>query len=227
MTVLADSQAKRWLTITFSFLASVCLIAAFCTSEWGQGIQRSASTILTQDPVHLVPEHQERQMAENLQEWEHEIWTMAGYSYPEMASYRRTAEDHQWEDAGTLTRVFYDHDGMNRVCTFAEDGTLLELQEMDAPWLSGGLPASLKYVRDEKARQDISERLIAFLDSANPGMSRTIDHMQIEWECAQDGQIWMMVNGIPADPDNGEWITFVVRLEPEWQIQYFACISNG
>ena len=58
-------------------------------------------------------------------------------------------------------------------------------------------------------------------------MSRTIETMEVGWEEAFDGQIWMMISGIPKDRENGEWITFVVRLEPEWQIQYFACISNG
>lgn len=226
LTVLEDSQTKRWLTISFAILASLCLAAAFCTSEWGESGQQSASAMVSQDPIHLIPEHRERQMPENLQEWEKEIWTKAGYNYQEMEPHRSAAGDQRWQEFGNLTRVFYDHDGINRYCTFAEDGTLLELQEMDAPWLSGDLPASLKYVRDEKARQDISERLITFLDTVNPGMSQTIDHMQIGWESTQGGQIWMQVDGIPADP-NGEWITFVVRVEPEWQIQYFACISNG
>ena len=31
---------------------------------------------------------------------------------------------------------------------------------------------------------------------------------------------------IPKDENDG-WITFVVRLEPEWQIQYFSCVTNG
>ena len=53
--------------------------------------------------------------------------------------------------------TFYQNDIMNRHCTFAEDGTLLELQEENTPWLSGDLPASVKYVRDEKALQDIKQ----------------------------------------------------------------------
>ncbi len=226
LTVLSEKQIKRWLAVSFVFLASLCLIAAFCTSEWGHSISGTVSYV-EPDPIHLVPEHQDRQMPENLQEWEKELWTMAGYNYEEMAPYRSTAEDHQWEDAGTLTRVFYEHDGVNRYCTFAEDGTLLELQEADAPWLSRVLPDSLKYVRDEKAIQEISDRLIAFLDSVNPGMSRTIDRMSVAWEKEYEGQTWMEVYGLPKDTENGEWISFAVRLEPEWQIQYFACISNG
>ena len=226
LTVLSEKQTKRWLTITFAVLAFLCLIAAFCTSEWGQNIRQSVS-YMNPNPIHLVPEHQERQMPENLQEWEKELWTLAGYDYEEMAPYRSTAADQKWEDAGSLTRVFYEHDGIMRYCTFAEDGTLLELQDMDALWLSGDYLSSLKYSRDETVRQEISDRLIAFLDSVNPGMSQTIDHMEIDWEGTQDGQIWMYLNGIPKDQETGEWIIFAVRLEPEWQIQYFACISNG
>jgi hypothetical protein len=226
LTVLADRQTKRGLTISFAVLASLCLIAAFCTSEWGQSLRQTVS-FAEPEAVHLVPEHQERQMPEDLQEWEKEVWTLAGYDYEEMAPYRSTAALQQWEDAGTLTRVFYDHDGINRYCTFAEDGTLLELQDVDVPWLSGDLLDNRKYSRDERARQEISDRLIAFLDTVNPGMSQTIDHMEIDWETAQDGEIWMQVNGIPKDQEQGEAISFVVRIEPDWQIQYFACISNG
>ena len=226
LTVLADRQTKRWLTISFAVLASLCLIAAFCTSEWGQSIRQSVS-FAESEAVHLVPEHQDRQMPEDLREWEKELWTLAGYDYEEMAPHRSTAALQQWEDAGTLTRVFYDHDGINRYCTFAEDGTLLELQDVDVPWLSGDLLDNRKYSRDERARQEISDRLIAFLDTVNPGMSQTIDHMEIDWESAQDGEIWMQVNGIPKDQEQGEAISFVVRIEPDWQIQYFACISNG
>ena len=226
LTVLADRQTKRWLTISFVIITSLCLIAAFCTSEWGQSMRQSNS-FAESEAIHLVPEHEERQMPKDLREWENTLWTLAGYNYTEMEACRSITNEQIWEDAGTLTRVRYQQDGLNRYCTFAEDGTLLELQEENAAWLSGDLPASLKYVRNKTARQEISDRLIAFLDVVNPGMSKTIDHMEIDWEKAQNGEVWMQVNGIPKDQEQGEWISFVVRIEPDLQIQYFACISNG
>ena len=226
MTVLTDSQVKHWLTISFAILSSLFLAAAFCTSEWGQSIRESAEFI-DLNPIHLVPDHQTRKMPENLQEWEKDVWSFAGFDYDEMQQYRHTREAEIWEDAGTLTMTLYQNDIMNRHCTFAEDGTLLELQEENTPWLSGDLPASVKYVRDEKALQDISNRLIAFLDSVNPGMSQTIDRMSVSFEKEYEGTTWMEIYGLPKDSENGEWITFVVRLEPDWQIQYFSCISNG
>jgi hypothetical protein len=83
MTVLADSQVKRWLTVSFAILSSLCLAAAFCTSEWGQSIRESAEFI-DPNPIHLVPDHQTRKMPENLQEWEKDVWSFAGYDYEEM-----------------------------------------------------------------------------------------------------------------------------------------------
>ena len=85
----------------------------------------------------------------------------------------------------------------------------------------------MKYVQDENVIQELSDRLIDFLESVNPGMSRTIDHMEVVKEGTLDGQTWIFIEGLPKDTQNGEWITFVVRVEPEWQIQYLACISNG
>ena len=225
LMIISGDQTKRWLALSFITLASLCLIAAFSTSEWGRNITQPVSRT-EPDPIHLVPEHQEREMPENLQEWEQEIWALAGYDYADMAPYRSVREAENWQDAGTLTVTSYRHDGLNRHCTFAEDGTLLELQDENVPWLRT-LSGSLKYTRDEEARQEISNRLIEFLEAVNPGMSQTIDRMSIGWECTYEGQIWMEVYGLPKDTERGEWMTFAVRLEPEWQIQYFACISNG
>lgn len=226
LTVLKGSQTKRWLTIAFVVLASLCLVAAFCTNEWGIGLRKSADFDNT-EPIHLVPEHQAREMPEDLQAWEKGIWTLAGYDYEEMESYRSTSEERRWEDAGTLTKVHYENDHLIRYCTFAEDGTLLELQESDALWLGHELQKSVKYVQDEKTIQELSDRLIAFLEYVNPGMSQTIDHMEVVKEGTLDGQTWIFIDGIPKDTQNGEWIAFVVRVEPEWQIQYLSCISNG
>lgn len=226
LTVLTGRHTKRWLTIAFAVLASLCLVAAFCTGEWGKSIRESVE-FDNSEAIHLVPEHQAREMPEDLQAWEKEIWTLAGYDYEEMRPYRNTSEGQIWEDAGTLTRALYEDDRLNRYCTFAEDGTLLLLQEMDAPWLNKELQASVKYVQDENAIQELSDRLIDFLESVNPGMSRTIDHMEVAKEGTLDGQTWIFIEGLPKDTQNGEWITFVVRVEPEWQIQYLACISNG
>ena len=126
-----------------------------------------------------------------------------------------------------LKVTYTDSNRLDRYCTFAEDGTLLELQDLNVPWLGENLPESRKYVRDDIALQEISDHLIAFLEKVNPGMGQTVDHFSVMWESEQNGQIWMQVDGAPKDEKNGEWITFVVRLEPEWQIQYFACVSNG
>jgi len=46
-------------------------------------------------------------------------------------------------------------------------------------------------------------------------MSQTIDRMSVSFEKEYEGTTWMEIYGLPKDSENGEWITFVVRLEPE------------
>ena len=201
LTVLSDQQAKRWLAVSFAVLASLCLIAAFCTSETISHWTPSTDDI----EMRTISSHDQREKPSDMAAYERSVWELAGYNP---------------EDSESVGVPQYQH------CTFDDDGTLLELQDEDVPWLSIALNNSRKYVRDEEALQQISDRLVNFLETVNPGMSKTIREMQVDWEQELDGQIWIKINGIPKDENDG-WITFVVRLEPEWQIQYFSCVTNG
>ena len=228
VAIIQRTKPLRWLTATFIILASMCLTVAFCTGEWNPGAVQAGMFDETVS-VHDVPIHDERQMPEDIQGLERGIWTIAGYNdYDEISQFRDITEEHLWASAGTMLKVIYaDSNRLDRYCTFAEDGTLLELQDLNVPWLGENLPESRKYVRDDVALQEVSDRLMAFLEKANPGMGQSVDHFSVMWESGQNGQIWMQIDGIPKDEKTGEWITFVVRLEPEWQLQYFACVSNG
>ena len=213
LTVLADRQTKRWLTISFAVLASLCLIAAFCTRE----------TIILRTPftddigaMQTIPAHDRREKPSDMDAYERSIWKLAGYNPEESASVG-TPYTRDGQIVGTK---------VSQHCTFDDDGTLLGLQDENAPWLSIDLNNSRKYVRDEEALQQISDRLVNFLETVNPGMSKTIREMQVDWEQELDGQIWIKIDGIPKNENDG-WITFVVRLEPDWQIQNFSCTSNG
>jgi hypothetical protein len=213
LTVLADRQTKRWLTISFAVLASLCLIAAFCTSET---INFRTSISSDMDAMRMISSHDQREKPSDMDAYERSIWELAGYSQEEIQS----ASTPYIQNGQTVgTRVY-------QYCTFDDDGTLLELQDENAPWLSMDLNNSRKYVRDEEALQQISDRLVNFLETVNPGMSKTIREMQVDWEQELDGQIWIKIDGIPKNENDG-WITFVVRLEPDWQIQYFSCVTNG
>ena len=228
VAIVQQTKPLRWLTVSFIVLASMCLAVAFCTGEWNPGTVYAGVQDETVS-AHDVPIHDERLMPGDIQSLERGIWTIAGYDdYDEISQFRDITEEHLWASAGTMLKVTYaDSNRLDRYCTFAEDGTLLELQDLNVPWLGEDLPESRKYVRDDVALQEISDHLMAFLEKVNPGMGQTVDHFSVMWESEQNGQIWMQVDGAPKDEKNGEWITFVVRLEPEWQLQYFACVSNG
>ena len=150
LTVLADRQTKRWLTISFAVLASLCLIAAFCTSET---INFRTSISSDMDAMRMISSHDQREKPSDMDAYERSIWELAGYSQEEIQS----ASTPYIQNGQTVgTRVY-------QYCTFDDDGTLLELQDENAPWLSMDLNNSRKYVRDEEALQQISDRLVNFL----------------------------------------------------------------
>ena len=213
-TIMEGRHPIRWLAVLFSSVAVVCLLGAFSTREREMDLWAMADDA---EILHQVPAHDRREMPEDMEAYEKSIWQLAGYDPDELAPAETTSNQ---QGKTIRTRAF-------RHCVFDPNGTLLELQDENVPWLSETLNESRRYIQDKAAVGQISDRVIAFLDAVNPGMSGTIDAMQASWEQTLGNQTWIQLDGIPEDRENGEWISFVVRLEPEWQIQYFACISNG
>ncbi len=222
-SILSDRRPLRWLATGFCLLAAICLVGAFSTRETNAEINQQMHFFNTDEAYHVIPEHDSRELPEDLAAYESGIWQMAGYDYAEMAPHRVESRGNgqiraYYEDGGT---------GLNRYCIFAEDGTLLELQRLDdVPWLGGDYTDSTSYRSDEEYMQELTDWLLSFLATVNPGMESTIDIFQVQWEGKDENAVWMQIEGIPKAED-GEWITFVVQLAPTRQLQYFACISNG
>lgn len=154
---------------------------------------------------HVVPPHAWREPPADLGAWEIQVWTLAGYV-----------------PAPALG------DG-EAYCVFAQDGTLLVMQDMNVPWLEGVFAedSGTQWFDDDTAADPtLAVRLLGFLGAVNPGMENHIRRLRLSWQYAVDGGVYVQCDGIPEDPA-GEWITFVVRIEPTFQLQYFSCISNG
>lgn len=225
VAIVRHNKPLRCLTVAFAVIAAGCLVLTFCTMETAQ--EDRISDVLDREPVYTIPDHDEREMPQDLSFAEKKIWELSGFDYEQMAPYREVSEGYHDPSGSNLIIISYmNSQGLDRYCTLAEDGSLLELQDKNAPWLGRNWNESNKYRNDALMQQEITDQLIAWLEMVNPGMSRNIDHIRIEWEGEIDSEIWMQISGIPADP-YGEWITFVIRVEPDWQLQYFACISNG
>ena len=155
------------------------------------------------EPASSIPAHDEREFPEDIGAWEAQLWTRAGY---------------QPEDI--MSRGGH--------CVFVEDGTLVELQDSDVPWLSMHVDGTeATFFDDQMAEEAVAEKLTDFLAFANPGMERTVDHYQLAWRCQYGDSVYAQYEGMPKDGGEEDTVTFVIQEKPEFQIQYFACISNG
>ncbi len=151
---------------------------------------------------HVIPAHDYREAPADMEGWKRTVWRLAGYE-------NITAEQE---------------------CYFADDGTLLELQDTAVPWLNEVYQSDNIQWGGEAYPLDAetNAKLISFLDAVNPGMSRGYQNGGwMEWKCTMNGIQYAQYNLQPEDPVEGEWLTFTVEESPEWKIQYFACISNG
>ena len=149
---------------------------------------------------HVIPAHDYRTRPEDMKAWEQVIWGLAGY----------------------------DSVTGNKTCYFADDGTLLELQDADAPWLHNVYSDPDTQWGGESFTMDDAtwSRLLSFLDQVNPGMSRGYKPGWMEWRIVIDGVQYAQYN-LEPDTEDGEWLSFTVEESPEWKIQYFSCVSNG
>ena len=149
---------------------------------------------------HVIPPHDYREAPADMEAWEQVVWALAGY------------------DGVTADLTTY----------FAEDGTLLELQDTSAVWLDEVYTSADTQWGDTSITTDPQtySRLVSFLDQVNPGMSRGYRSGWMEWRTVINGVQYAQYNMQP-DTEDGEWLTFTVEESPEWKIQYFACISNG
>ena len=151
---------------------------------------------------HVIPPHDYRTMPADIEAWKQVVWALAGYD---------------------------SVDEQQQACYFADDGTLLELQDLSAPWLHtvytepGTQWGGESYTMDSETYA----RLVHFVEEVNPGMTRGYEPGWMEWRTEINGVRYAQYNLKPQNEEDGEWLLFTVEESPEWKIQYFACISNG
>ena len=149
----------------------------------------------------------------------------AGYEKdPEMGD-----EVSQWrgqtyvnlESTDAATRLF---------CFWDAEGRLLGVHNLFNEWQ--GFTA--EYTFDEsradpemkKTIDEAEEKLMAFLREVNPEAASRITDLKVEWWYEKDGAIYLEFQEEPLDQEN-DGVMFVVRVAPEWRIEYYSCVSNG
>lgn len=73
---------------------------------------------------------------------------------------------------------------------------------------------------------DASEKALQYLEEVNPEVRQLVDKVALDWWYETDGELFFTFH---EDPLAQDWDGFliVVRVKPEWRIEYFSITSNG
>ncbi len=132
--------------------------------------------------------------------------------------------------SGDYYYVSFDNyeNGDSLVTTFSADGedTVLVMENRGR----GGLNADQfnfhgRYAESPEKLRDIQERLMEFLRKVDPKKAESILGLGLAWETEQDGAEYLQWEEYPLSAEN--CAVFVVQVESEWRIEFYAGISNG
>ena len=151
--------------------------------------------------------------------------SLMAYSDPEPDQEMTEKEKQLWRLAGYDPDQFEAPDGYS--CWFDDQGTLLELQDIDAPWLNMHVDGTPIVWADDGTPADpaLVDMITEFLKVADPSRLEGYEY-RVVWEVSYGEERFTEIDGFPQD-NSEDLLTFVFKVAPDLRIQYYTSISNG
>ena len=158
-------------------------------------------------------------------------WARAGYTIDQTMSGSVIFENAGRSSGNERIRVDYLNEDLSVYRTYVTDpaGNLLELQNVTNNWQDTFEDWHFEEYPDQKLVKKTEEELLGWLEDENPVLlsSGGLSLISDWWYQNDDGLYLSFREG--AEQVNHAWneVYFVVRVAPEWRIEYFGCIGNG
>ena len=117
-------------------------------------------------------------------------------------------------------------DGVIRNTWFTPEGQLTGFQAEQNEWLNRDQLYQFGPVADAEQDRKAREFMVEFLQQVKPELAERAGSLKAEWSYNVNGELYAQYTAEAAEPEQDD-VTFVVRIEPELRIEYFACVSNG
>lgn len=147
-------------------------------------------------------------------------WEQAGYTLDP------SAYSYSYKQNGRYCTELNDSaDNLSLSCVTNVGGKILELRNTDNHWQDKNFdyenPCPYTELTEE-AGQKVKE----YLAKVNPEDLSRVDHLKVQCWLEQNGELYLE---FCEDPIAQDWdgILVVVRVRPDWQLQYYSCFSNG
>ena len=158
--------------------------------------------------------------ADKLTELAKTAWTQAGYQL-DPSTY-----GYSYKQNGRYCTVLTDVNNAQTLnCITDTSGKILELRNTGNPWQDSSFNYEDSYP-DPVTAEDAANKVLAYLGQVNPGIMKRIERLKIQCWLEQGGEVYLE---FCEDPIAQDWdgILFVVRVRPDWQLEYYSCFSNG
>ena len=157
-------------------------------------------------------------------------WYLAGYNADDtmMGSVRIETSGEDQEDE----RIYVDfiNEDHSAHWTYFTDslGRMLGLQNLTGVWQGNYDDRHKGQYPDQKLIKETEEKLLSYLTEENPELSADVLSLETDW-WYQDGDELYLHFWEGGEPVDHAWdeVDFIVRVAPEWRIEFFSCIGNG
>ena len=79
---------------------------------------------------------------------------------------------------------------------------------------------------DEQVEKETRESLMKFIGDVYPDLLSRVPDLKMSWWYEADGELYAEYHEEPLDQEN-DGVLLVVRIRPDWRIEYYSCVSNG
>lgn len=152
---------------------------------------------------------------------------LAGYTVDDDMT--GSAEIEGSDEDATIHIVFRKEDGSAEWQYFTDAiGRILGLQNLTNNWQGRTDKRHYETYPDQKLVAETEEKLLSWLAEENPELSADVLSLETDW-WDQNGDELFLHYWEGGGPENHEWdeADFIVRVAPEWKIEFFSCIGNG
>ena len=129
------------------------------------------------------------------------------------------------EDTGWFLMEFGSDDETVAMMEFGSDEIPYSYTRSDLLAATGeGIYENFPVTAEEFA--PIEEKLLQFIEAVDPETRKRVSALQITWYCDDNGEVYLQAVEKPVQDDHS-YVTFVVRVSPDWEIIHYSSYSNG
>lgn len=155
-------------------------------------------------------------------------WWLAGYTIDDTMKgsvlLESDAPQHQEE---WIYVDFANEDGSIHLQYFTNSiGQMLGLMNVKNAWQGENNEYHFEEYSDKKLVQETEEKLLKYLADENPDLAAMVTKLETNWWYQEGENLYLHYWEEPENLDR-DAVDFVVRVAPEWRIEFFSCVGNG